>query len=47
MDNLSLNVDRSSIEIVLDFISRQQRIGEGLASPRLKFIAVTSDEGGR
>lgn len=47
VDDLSLSVDRSSIEIVLDFISRQQSVEEGLASRRLKFIAVTSDEGGR
>lgn len=47
VDNLSLNVDRSSIEIVFDFISRQQSVKRDLASPRLKFVAVASDEGGR
>lgn len=47
VDNLSLNVDRSSVEIVLDFISKQQSVKRSSASSRLKFIAVTSDEGDR
>ncbi|MCS7112075.1 MAG: hypothetical protein N3D82_02740 [Ignisphaera sp.] len=43
VDNLSLNVDRSSVEIVLSFISKQKNVKNGVNSPKLKFMAIEGD----
>lgn len=46
VDSLSLNIDKSFVEIVLSFTSKHQ-VRKESSSSRLKFIAITSDEGGR
>ncbi len=46
VDGISFNIDKSFIEIMLNFSSKQQ-VKRGSVPSRLKFITITNDEGGK